>query len=140
MANYNALTRTNYFSVTDEAKFNEIIASCRTDVGGLQVLEPSFGSRRFGFGCYGIIYGIPPNQDVEEEGDLYAFYDALQSVLVDSDAIIITEIGYEKLRYLVGYCTVITKRKIKLVDLHDTAVELARDMLENPKFITQMDY
>ena len=138
MANYYATIRTNYFAVTDEAKFREITDSCNSE-DKLHVFESNDGSGKFGFGCYGNIYGIPAGED-DDENDLNSFYDALQAVMAVGDVIIITEIGYEKLRYLIACCTIITKDDIRGIDLRNKAIDLARDMLKNPDFTTEMDY
>ena len=138
MANYYATIRTNYFSVTDEAKFRDIIDTCSAE-DELHVFESNDGSGKVGFGCYGSVYGIPVGED-DDESDLDALYDALQSVLVEGDAIIITEIGFEKLRFLIACCTIITKNDIQGIDLRNKAIDLARDMLQNPDFTTEMDY
>ena len=142
MANYYAIIRTNYFSVTDEAKFREIIGSCGAAEDEIQVFEEmaSDGTKQFGFGCYGTICGIPTGEDEDDEPDLDAFYDALQSVLVEDNAIMITEVGFEKLRYLIGHCTVITKHEIQGINIRDKAIELARSILGNPDFTTKMEY
>ena len=140
MANYSANTRSNYFSVTDEAAFRRIIASCIGSDDSITVFEQSDGSGKFGFGCYGQILGVLINEDDPDSPDYDAFCYDLQGVLAEDDAIIITEVGNEKLRYLTGYCTVITKNEIRGVDVCDTAMALARDMLDNPAFTTQMDY
>jgi hypothetical protein len=142
MANYYATIRTNYFCVMDEEKFREIINSCSAE-DNIHIFDnvQADGSKTFGFGCYGSIYGIPPGEDEEDgENDLDAFYDALQTVLSEDDAIIITEIGNEKLRYLIGCCTVITRSKIQFVDVRNKAFDLAKTMLKNDSFQTQMDY
>jgi hypothetical protein len=140
MANYYAIIRTNYFGVTDEAKFREIVDSCRAE-DTIHIFGADDGSGKIGFGCSGSIYGIPASEDEDDmEDDLDAFYDALQSVLAEGDAIIITEIGYEKLRYLIGYCSIITKDDIQSIDVRSKAIELARVMLNNPEFTTEMDY
>ena len=140
MANYYAFIRSNYFSVTDETRFREIIASCLGSDEAIRIFESSDGSGKFGFGCYGSISGVPDDEDDPDDYDVDAFYEALQEVLVEGDAIIITEIGYEKLRYLIGVCTIITKREIQFVNLSDRAVALACEMLGNADFQTQMDY
>lgn len=142
MANYYATIRTNYFSVKDEAKFREAVNSCNAEEE-LHIFEETRpdGSKIFGFGCYGSIYGIPPGEDEDDdENDLDAFYDALQELLPENDAIIITEIGHEKMRYLIGCCTIITRNEIQFVDVRNRAVDLARAMLKNDAFQTQMDY
>lgn len=142
MANYYATIRTNYFSVKDEVKFREIVDSCSAeDTVHLFEVEQPNGSKLFGFGCYGSIYGIPPGEDEDDDdNNLDAFYDALQEVLPEDEAIIITEIGNEKLRYLIGCCTVITHNGIQFIDVRDKAVGLARTMLQNDAYQTKMDY
>jgi hypothetical protein len=137
MANYCAFTRTNYFAVTDEYKFREHIRACQASDDEIQVYEASNGSGKFAFGCYGSLSGFL--DDDCDEPDLDTFYDALQDVLSDGDAIIITELGYENLRYLIGVCTVITKSEIRFLNLSDHAVSLARTMLNDSAFTTQMD-
>lgn len=142
MANYYATIRTNYFTVKDENKFREAINSCSAEdeLHIFEVKRPD-GNKLFGFGCYGSIYGIPPREDEDDdENHLGAFYDALQEVLPEDDAIIITEVGNEKLRYLIGCCTIITHNEIQFVDVWDKAIDLARTMLKNDAFQTQMDY
>ena len=137
MANYHAFIRTNYFGVTDETKFRDIIASCCSE-GDIEIFEGDGGTGKFAFGCHGSIYGILDCTD--DEYDIYAFYHKLQSVLRGIDVIIITEVGYEKMRYLTGICTVITKQDIACVTLGDKGLELARSMLGDPSFDTQMEY
>lgn len=140
MANYYATIRTNYFGVTDEAKFREIINSCNAE-DSIHIFEADDGTGKFGFGCNGSIYGIPPSEDEDDdENNLDVFYDALQSLLIESDAIIITEVGFEKLRYLIGTCTIITRDQIRFIDVRDKAIELAQSMLNDSSFSTRMDY
>lgn len=142
MANYIGFTRTNYFAVNDQDAFRKAIADCRTSEGGLQIFETTVnGQKLFGFGCYGTISGIPPADGKDDcEEDMDAFYDALQSVLADGHAIMITEIGYEKLRYLIGECIIITSSDISSVFLRDTALQKAREMLNDPKYAPKMEY
>ena len=142
MANYNGTIRTNYFSVKDPAALHELISSVSAE-DEIQLFEQKQddGSVKFGFGCYGSIYGIPAQNEEEEcEEDLDCFYDALQQLLCEGDAIIIVEAGHEKLRYVVGCCTVITSSDIRGADLHGDALALAKRMLGNPDYQTQMDY
>lgn len=142
MANYYATIRTNYFSVKDETAFRELIeAISAEDEVHLFEKPQSDGSIKFGFGCYGNIYGLPAeNEEDACEDDMDCFYDALQQMVCDDDAIIITEIGSEKLRYLVGTSTVITHSEINYMDLCHSSLELAEKMLGNSSFQTQMDY
>ena len=142
MANYYATIRTNYFSVKDENRFRELIQSVSTE-DEVHIFEKpqSDGKTLYGFGCYGSIYGLP----VETEGgfsetDMDYFLDSLQKIVSDGDAIIMTEVGYEKLQYVLGYSAVITSKEIKCVSIPDSGVTLARELLGNDDFETQVDY
>jgi len=145
MANYNAFTRSNYFRVTDEKRMKELVDSCACgeDELHLFVRDESEGSKTFGFGCYGSISGLEvPSEDSDEEPEVeYDFFiTELQKILYDGDAIIITEIGYEKLRYLIGYSIIITKTESRCVDLDNEALGIAKKMLGNPAFTTVTEY
>ena len=147
MANYHGFTRTNYFTVTDEDKFRQIMSNCVCDENPIEVFDciETNGNKVFGFGCYGSILGLPDmtdDEEFEEDGDYdYSFdalCEALQEVIDKDDAVIITEVGYEKLRYLVGISTIITHAKIEMVSLHDSALNAAREMLNNPNYSTEL--
>ena len=143
MANYKGFTRTNYFSVNDAEKFRQIIADSYCSEGDIEVFEDdTCESIKFCFGCYGMISGIRtlPDGSDDDVSEYDAFVDALQSVLADGDAIIITEVGYEKLRYLIGHSYIITKSDVQFVSLRDKAIEEARNMLNNPEYDTKMEY
>ena len=64
----------------------------------------------------------------------------MQQVVADGHAIIITEVGYEKLRYLVGDCTVITSQEIAYTNLSDIGLAKARQLLKNPQYNPVMEY
>jgi hypothetical protein len=152
MANYYGKTRTNYFSVADEEKFRQIIASCRASESDIEIMDEKQedGSINYGFCCDGSIQGLPEKNNDNEITENYleddcdydydAFCRALQVIIPDNDAILITEVGSEKMCYLTGHCTVITRNDIKLVDLDNEALKVARTMLANPNFTTQNDY
>jgi len=145
MANYNAFTRSNYFKVTDAERMKELVASCACDEDELQLFErdDADGGQTFGFGCYSSISGLEvPCEEPDEypEYDFDAFAAELQKILCDGDAIIITEIGYEKLRYLIGYSVIITKTEIRTVDIQNESLKAAKEMLGNPDFTTVAEY
>jgi len=152
MANYYGKTRTNYFSVTDKEKFRQIIALCGASDDNIKIIEKvqDDGSIKYGFYCESSIDGLPiaadadnTDKDYEDDNvdyDYDAFCEALQKILPDDDAIIITEVGSEKMRYLIGICTVITNKDFKCIDINREAVKLAAAMLENPEFTTQIEY
>jgi len=140
MANYNAYLRTNYFSVADEEKFRKIFDNVQAG-DNIEIFETEKnGEKQFGFGLYGSIYGLSQNGDDGPEPSIEDFWSALQEVLIQGDAILITEVGYENLRYLTGFCHVITKTDIMFVDLNEKSLETARTLLGDPQYQTQMDY
>lgn len=147
MANYYCCTRTNYFGVTDPEKLKEIVGRILWDEGNLSFLAEADG--RWGFGAYGSICGLrpaepaPSNGDDEEEDsewDADAVYVALQEIVAPGDAVIITEVGYEKLRYLVGSAIIVTRDSIETVNLQLASLDAARKLLHNPAFNTRMEY
>ena len=60
--------------------------------------------------------------------------------MCENDAILIFEVGYEKLRYVVGCCTVITSTDMQCVDIQHQAVALAAKLLNRPNYDTRLDY
>ena len=142
MANYYAKIRTNYFSVVNSEAL-KILISCLSTGDKVEIFEEKQedGKIKYAFGCTGSINGLPvKNQEGGEEDNLEAFYTALQQLLDKDDAIILTEIGSEKLSYLVSQSTVITKEDIQCVNSKEIALELAREMLGNKEYQTQQDY
>lgn len=124
--------------MTDEEKYKEIIDKIDCECG-LDFWEETDekGVKRHGFGGYGSLYAYD-----EETGDdlLDDVLESLAEVLPEDEAIIITEIGNEKLRYLVGQAVIVTRSTIQFVDLQSVALATARSMLEDPDFVTQLDY
>jgi len=140
MANYNAKYLTNYFAVTDEMKFKSLISSCQAEaeVEVFEEKQPD-GNVKFGFGCLGIIHGATEDGD-DCADNINSLYGPLQELLPPDEAIVITEIGNEKLNYFVACCTVITRNDIQCIDARNEAVKLAGTMLNNPDFTTKTDY
>jgi len=139
MANYYATIRTNYFSVKDENAFRELMQSvcAEDDVHVFERPQPD-GRKKHGFGCYGNIYGIPYENDFD--GGRNRFLNALQNLVCEDDAIIMTEVGNEKLRYVIGFSIVITSKEIQSISIPDKALHLAQKILRNKNYQTQMDY
>ena len=149
MANYIGTARTNYFHVTDENKYNylfkglvgtddEIISFDETDKEGKTL---------HGFGTYGSVCWSPSkaegNPDWLDEDDtdgLDSFLNELKTILPEDEAFVLMDTGHEKLRYLVGYATVVTKKDIQHIDLTDMAGKLARAMLQKPDYRMQIEY
>lgn len=144
MANYYGSTRTNYFKVTDENAFKELIGRCVSDGEEVSVWthECQDGTVLYGFGCYGDILGLSEDDGDDEDYDYNydAFIGEIQKLLPEDEAAIITHVGQEKLRYLTGCVTVITKDKIEYNYLSKLGVEMARTMLGNPNWGTKNEY
>lgn len=150
MADYINKCRTNYFHVKDPAAFREFMESA-IDIEELWEEKDKDGNPVFGFSAYGFPT-IPCKRTVEapledndfdeeyDDLDTDAFVSGIQSHLADDDALIFTEIGSEKMRYLVGCATVITKDASDSINLDDRAITLARKMLRNPKWQTKNEY
>ena len=144
MANYISFTRSNYFRVTDPEAFKKIINRVITDEDSLELWERTEnGTTYYGFGAYSSICGLrheAEDADNDDEFEVEAVYEALSKVVAPDDAIIITEIGYEKLRYLTAYAVVITREKTELVELREASIDVACSLLGNPNFDTRMEY
>lgn len=147
MSNYYGKTRTNYFSVTDENALRDIISRVRgsEDTVELHMEQASNGEKKFMFLCESDILGFPEtdeNGEVYEDCD-YSFDDftaALQKILPENEAIIITEVGSEKMRYLSGYVTVITRKEIRHENLRNIGIRIARRLLNNESWDTKNEY
>lgn len=145
MANYYSNTRTNYFRVTDETKYAELFSHLVGDDDYIEdFTKTEDGITLHGFGCQGVIQAIPMDEDPEVaeewDDDFDGFLKELQKILPDNEAFILTVVGHEKLCYLVGYSIIVTRNNIKSIDVNEGAIELARTMLNDGTFTTQMDY
>ena len=136
MANYCGMTRTNYFKIKDEAKFRKICEGlCGEDGIDVEVTEKD--GQLYGFiGSYSSIdYCVD-----EDDEDWDSFVKQIQEVIADDDAMLMTEIGNEKLRYLVGICTIITSKEVRYVDLETIGFQEAKQMLNNEHWTTKNVY
>ena len=131
MASYVCAIRTNYFRVTEEEKFKNLIdeflsGSCevftRTDVNSNKLV---------GFGS---------DENINWPEDETGFVSGLQECLAEDDSIIVLEVGHEKLRYLIGAATIITRSSIETIDLTSLAISKAAEMLGNPDYTTCCEY
>lgn len=131
MASYVCAIRTNYFRVTEEEKFRNLIdeflsGSCevftRTDVNSNKLV---------GFGS---------DENINWPEDDTGFVSGLQECLAEDDSIIVLEVGHEKLRYLIGAATIITRSSIETIDLTSLAISKAAEMFGNPDYTTCCEY
>lgn len=143
MANYECVTRSNYFHVKDPDAFRKFMGRV---YGGVEVWEEkdNAGQLVFGFGAYGGICGINPPEDQADDDqydDSYdTFVNGLQDHIADDDAVIILESGYEKMRYVVGSAIIVTHAEIEYLDISSCAVQRGAELLKNPEWATKCDY
>lgn len=144
MANYTCAIRTNYFHVKDEKAFRTFAEKLCCNEGDIEVWEDkdNAGNTVFGFGCCSPFRGIHSDSaNIENPDDAYdSFVDEIQKLIAEDDAVIIFEIGREKLKYLNGLATVITTKEHKYLDISDIAIEQARKMLNNKEWETNSNY
>lgn len=147
MANYYCSVRTNYFHVKDPEAFREFMQTVVGNEGSIHIWEETDlnGDPTFGFGCYGAVLGVATDgtdgdEEYEEEYDFEEFIFQLSEHVAPDDAVIMIEVGNEKLRYLVGSALIVTEYDHEYLDLSTLAVERAAQMLGNSEWNTRMDY
>lgn len=145
MANYNQLYRTNYFHIKDEYDFKEFLNHIVAEDMELFTKTDEEGCKIFGFGGSGSILGyfndtltLDDYEDYENAFD--RFLKGLQTHVENDDAIILMNIGNEKLRYVDSDIIIITSNKIKDFNMHSVALNATKVMLNNMKYETQLDY
>ena len=134
MANYEAVSRTNYFRVTDEEKYQKLFSNLVANDDIYDFTETKDGATYHGFGSYSSIsYRLKlsePTEDGNEyDYDFDKFLYGIQDILPDDEAFIYFEVGNEKLRYVNAYAFLVTKEKIDSVDLDMAAKELVQEIL-----------
>ena len=138
MANYYANSRTNYFRVTNEDKYNELFSNLVGDEDTVQDFTKTVdGVTLHGFGCYG---SVNYKKENDTDYDFDFFLNELQKILPDNEVFIYIENGHEKLCYLTGFSIIVSKDKIESVDIISDSIEKAREMLCNSKYHTDMNY
>ena len=149
MANTMSATRSNYFHVKDPDAFRKLMSRVVCGEDSIDVWEEKDedGNPVFGFGVSDIILGVfPENRNGDDElfdddyDDFETFCGELRKHIADDDACIIMSAGHEKLRYVFGNATIITKNSVDYEFLADVAIRIARNELDLPTWRTKMDY
>lgn len=100
MANYESVTRSNYFHVKDEDAFSKFMDTVSGDDMHCWSDKDEDGNTLHAFGCDGSIYGVPNGA---EDNDFDLFLSELQKHIAPEDAVILMQSGHEKLRYVTGF-------------------------------------
>ena len=139
MANYVGMCRTNYFTVTDEEQYKKLFDRLTSDSDEVYDFTKEVdGKILHGFGSYGDIDFL--DEENEDCIGIDAFYDDLQKIIPKGELFGMIQIGYEKLRYLNAYTTLITYDNVKTVSVDYEAQKVAREMLHNDKYVLNMTY
>ena len=135
MANYYEVTRTNYFRVTDEDKYQELFQML-TSEDNIEdfTKEDSDGVIYHGFGAYSSIEYFDEESD---EYNLDKWFYQLQTILPDDEAFIMQSSGHEKLRCVDGWVDVVTNKEISSMSCSSWATQKAKELLGND-FTTQI--
>ncbi len=131
MANYDSCVRTNYFHVTDEDKFMDLLEN--HIVGEDNILDFSKlaedGSKVFGFGCYGSIDGYVENKFEEDaDADYGKMIKEIQKLLPDGECFVLVNSGHEKLRYVSGGAVFATNKEVRYHALLDWVESQAKEL------------
>ena len=146
MATYCCAYRTNYFKVKDNEKFKEFMTHVYAEDLEVFHKKDENGNELYGFGGYGGISGYFNNKNEYEDSDeawdnaYDNLIDGLAKQVAENDAILLFEVGNEKLRYVVGSVAVITSKGYEYRDITNVGVEIAKQMLNNPNYDTQCSY
>lgn len=131
MANYECISRTNYFRVTDEVRYKELfdnLISESDDVFDFTKLKEDVVYH--GFGSYG---SVDYEEGIDEDGypvlNFDLFLSELQKILPEKEAFMFFESGHEKLRYITEYVTICTKNEILTLSLENIAISKAKELL-----------
>ena len=111
MANWYGTTRTNYFRVKDEARYQELY----NRLGGEEEINDFThkveGETWHGFGSYCDIGYYELDEDgtinYDDQLDITDFFKEISKILEDDSCFVMTCVGNEKLRYLTGICFVV---------------------------------
>ena len=122
MANYESVTRSNYFHVKDEDAFSKFMDTVSGDDMHCWSDKDEDGNTLHAFGCDGSIYGVPNGA---KDNDFDLFLSELQKHIAPEDAVILMESGHEKLRYVTGFATVITSGGIETISIDELAISKA---------------
>lgn len=113
MANWYGQTRTNYFKVKDEERYQELYGRLMGEEAVEDfTVKKSDGEHWHAFGSYSDICFYERGEDGtidydNDQVDMYTFYKEIAKILQDDSVFVITCTGAEKLRYLTGYCAVV---------------------------------
>lgn len=133
MANWYGASRTNYFEVTDEQRYQELFNRLKGTESEIEdFTEIVQGKTLHGFGSYGdIYYQIQGDNDSYEVG-MVGFAQWISEILTPKSVFVYTCVGNEKLRYLTGSCIMaFPNGRIMINDVNEFAQRAAKQFFGN---------
>lgn len=120
MANYYAHTRTNYFHVTDETRYQVLYKLLGTYDEEIQDFskKDTDGTILHAFGANSDIFCRTPDDDEPDDSMTY-FLQELRKILPNDEVFAIESIGHEKLCYLNAIVILVTPTEIRHINLDD---------------------
>ena len=138
MANWYGATRTNYFKVNDEERYQALFNRLTGEEPVENFTRESNGEVWHAFGSYSDISLL--REDKEGFEDFDTLLKEMSRLLTPDSVFVITCIGNEKLRYLTGYCDVVFPNgKIVSDDLSLFAHKTVKDYFGRD-YILHLDY
>lgn len=143
MANWYGTTRTNYFKVNDEERYQALFNRLTGEEPVEDFTKESDGETWHAFGSYSDIMFTKEQKDKCEDEDLEDFDVLLKEIsklLTPDSVFVITCVGNEKLRYLTGICNVVfPDGKIIHEDLAAFAYRTVKDYF-GQDYVLYLDY
>lgn len=138
MATYYSKGRTNYFSIKP-GKFEEfldLLKHIQEQEDPVEVVTKQDGR----VALLGVIDGYVEdiNDEDAEISDVDIFWEKLQPLLDKDTVVIYKQVGYEKMRYLTDFVTMVTSTSRRYHEsddwIHQTAIELGVDNYSMPEY------
>ena len=139
MANFMCATRTNYFRVTDEDRYQILFSNLVSEDNINDFTQEKDGVIFHGFGAYSDI-NYYDDTDENLDYDISLFLEELQKILPEDEAFIMICAGHERLRYVCADVIVCTAKEVEYLNSDGLALSAARRMLGNEAFITKLNY
>ena len=142
MANWYGTTRTNYFKVTDEERYQALFNRLTGEEPIEDFTTENNGEIWHGFGAYCDISLLKESAEDNEEDleDYDTLLKEISKLLTPDSVFVITCVGNEKLRYLTGICDVaFPNGKIIHEDLAAFAHRAVKDYF-GQDYVLYLDY
>lgn len=144
MANWYGTTRTNYFRVKDEERYQQLFSRLSGEEPVEDFTKTVDKKIYHGFGSYGDIsfyeFDEDGNIDYDSQVDIVDFISEVGKILTDDSCFVLTCVGNEKLRYLTGICFIaFPDGTVKQESLDHFAISQAKEYF-GEDYVLCLDY